>query len=108
VPFADALGPVRDGMRAAVTGGTAVQLADLPAPVGAKTGTAQDGGLPEGNYDNWMSAAAPHDDPEIVMTALVQGPGTGGNSAKIVVSDGLRHYLEHRSEVVATGPVQTP
>jgi cell division protein FtsI/penicillin-binding protein 2 len=108
VPFADALGPVRDGMRAAVTGGTAVQLADLPAPVGAKTGTAQDGGLPEGSYDNWMTAAAPHDDPEIVMTALVQGPGTGANSAKIVVSDGLRHYLEHRSEVVATGPVQTP
>ena len=42
------------------------------------------------------------------MTALVQGPGTGGNSAKNVVSDGLRHYFEHRSEVVATGPVQAP
>jgi cell division protein FtsI/penicillin-binding protein 2/cell division protein FtsW (lipid II flippase) len=108
VPFAEALGPVRDGMRAAVTGGTAVRLADLPAPVGAKTGTAQDGGLPEGSYDNWMTAAAPHDDPEIVMTALVQGPGTGGNSAKSVVSDGLRHYLEHRPDVVSTGPVQTP
>ena len=48
VPFAAALGPVREGMRAAVTGGTAVRLADLPAPVGAKTGTAQDGGLPDG------------------------------------------------------------
>jgi cell division protein FtsI/penicillin-binding protein 2 len=108
VPFADALGPVRDGMRSAVTGGTATQLADLPAPVGAKTGTAQDGGLPPGSYDNWMTAAAPHDDPDIVLTALVQGPGTGGNSAKSVVADGLRHYLEHRAEVLATGPVQTP
>jgi cell division protein FtsI/penicillin-binding protein 2/cell division protein FtsW (lipid II flippase) len=108
VPFAAALGPVREGMRAAVTGGTAVRLADLPAPVGAKTGTAQDGSLPDGDYDNWMTAAAPIDDPEIVMTAMVQGPGTGGNSAKDVAADGLRHYLEHRTDVLATGPVQIP
>ena len=108
VPFAAALGPVREGMRAAVTGGTAVRLADLPAPVGAKTGTAQDGGLPDGEYDNWMTAAAPIDDPEIVMTALVQGPGEGGNSAKNVVADGLRRYLEHRTAILTTGPVQTP
>ena len=65
-------------MRAAVTGGTAVRLAGLPLPAGAKTGTAQDGGLRDGEYDNWMSAAAPMDAPEIVMTAWVQGPGTGG------------------------------
>ena len=108
VPFAAALGPVREGMRAAVTGGTAVRLADLPAPVGAKTGTAQNGGLPDGEYDNWMSAAAPIDDPEIVVTALVQGPGEGGNSAKNVVADGLRRYLEHRTAILTTGPVQTP
>ena len=108
VPFADALGPVREGMRAAVTGGTAIRLADLPAAVGAKTGTAQNGGLPEGSYDNWMTAAAPIEAPEIVVTALVQGPGTGANSAKNVAADGLRHYLEHRTDVLATGPVQTP
>jgi cell division protein FtsI/penicillin-binding protein 2 len=108
LPFAGALSPIREGMRSAVTGGTAVRLADLPVPVGAKTGTAQDGGLPDGDYDNWMTAAAPVNDPDIVMTAMVQGPGTGGNSAKNVVADGLRHYLEHRTDVLATGPVQTP
>jgi cell division protein FtsI/penicillin-binding protein 2 len=108
VPFAGALGPVRDGMRAAVTGGTAVRLADLPVPVGGKTGTAQDGGLPDGSFDNWMTAVVPHDDPEIVVTALVQGPGTGDNSAKNVVADGLRHYLERRAEIVATSQVQRP
>ena len=95
-------------MRAAVTGGTALRLAGLPVPAGAKTGTAQDGGLPDGEYDNWMSAAAPMDAPEIVMTALVQGPGTGANSAKTVVADGLRYYLEHRADVLATGPLQAP
>jgi cell division protein FtsI/penicillin-binding protein 2 len=108
MPFAAELGPVREGMRQAVTGGTAVALADLPVPVGAKTGTAQNGGLPDGEFDNWMSAAAPIGAPEIVMTAWVQGPGTGGNSAKKVVATALRHYLEHRPDVVATGPVQTP
>jgi cell division protein FtsI/penicillin-binding protein 2 len=108
LPFAAELGPVREGMRLAVTGGTAVRLAALPVPVGAKTGTAQDGGLPEGEYDNWITAAAPSDAPEVVMTALVQGPGTGGNNAKDVVGAGLRHYLAHRTGVVATGPAQTP
>jgi hypothetical protein len=42
------------------------------------------------------------------MTAMVQGPGTGGNNAREVVADGLRHYLEHRTDVVGTGPVQGP
>jgi cell division protein FtsI/penicillin-binding protein 2 len=71
-------------------------------------GTAQDGGLPDGEYDNWMSAAAPMDAPEIVMTAWVQGPGTGGNSATAVVADGLRAYLAHPADVVATGALQAP
>jgi cell division protein FtsI/penicillin-binding protein 2 len=108
LPFAAELGPVREGMRAAVTGGTATSLAALPVPAGAKTGTAQDGGLPADEYDNWMTATAPMDAPEIVVTALVQGPGTGANSAKNVVADGLRYYLEHRPDVLATGPVQGP
>jgi cell division protein FtsI/penicillin-binding protein 2/cell division protein FtsW (lipid II flippase) len=108
VPFAAALGPVREGMRLAVTGGTAVSLSGIPVAVGAKTGTAQDGGLRADEYDNWMTAAAPIDAPEIVVTAMVQGPGTGGNTAKIVAADALRHYFDHRQDVVATGPAQTP
>ena len=108
LPFAGVLGPIREGMRGAVTGGTAVRLAGLPAPVGAKTGTAQDGGLANGEYDNWTSAVTPMDNPEIVMTAWVQGPGTGGNSASQIVADGLRNYLAHRAHILTTGSVQTP
>jgi cell division protein FtsI/penicillin-binding protein 2 len=108
LPFAAALGPVRDGMRAAVSGGTAARLAGLPLAAGAKTGTAQDGGLRDGEYDNWMSAVAPMDAPEIAMTALVQGPGTGANSATAVVADGLRYYTDHRPDILGTGPLQTP
>jgi cell division protein FtsI/penicillin-binding protein 2/cell division protein FtsW (lipid II flippase) len=106
LPFTDRLGPVRDGMRAAVTSGTAARLSGLPFPVAAKTGTAQDGNLPAGTYDNWLSAVAPADDPGIVVTAVVQGPGTGGNNVKGVVADALQHYADHRAELLATGPVQ--
>jgi cell division protein FtsI/penicillin-binding protein 2/cell division protein FtsW (lipid II flippase) len=108
LPFAGELGPVREGMRQAVTSGTAVRLADLPMAVGGKSGTAQDGGLRDDEYDYWMTAAAPFDDPEIVVTALVQGAEETEGSAKTVVADSLRHYLEHRPDVLATGPVATP
>ena len=108
VPFAGELGPVREGMRAAVTGGTAGRLASLPAPVGAKSGTAQDGGLRADEYDYWMTAAAPMDAPEIVVTALVQGAETTRGGAQDVVAEGLRHYLENRADVLVTGPVQAP
>jgi cell division protein FtsI/penicillin-binding protein 2 len=108
LPFAGELGPVREGMRQAVTSGTAVRLADLPMAVGGKSGTAQDGGLRDDEYDYWMTAAAPFDDPEIVVTALVQGAEATEGSAKTVVADSLRHYLEHRPDVLATGPVATP
>jgi membrane peptidoglycan carboxypeptidase len=108
LPFAAQLGPVRDGMRGAVTGGTATRLSGLPLAAGAKTGTAQDGGLSSADYDNWISAVAPMDAPEIVMTAWVQGPGIGGNSATGVVADGLRYYAGHRARILATSPVRTP
>jgi cell division protein FtsI/penicillin-binding protein 2 len=108
LPLAGALGPVRDGMRAAVTSGTARRLADLPVPVGAKTGTAQDGSLPPDSYDNWISVAAPFTDPTIVMTALVQGPGLGANNAGALVHDALVHYLAHQADIHHTAPAQNP
>jgi cell division protein FtsI/penicillin-binding protein 2/cell division protein FtsW (lipid II flippase) len=108
LPFADQLGPVRDGMRGAVTGGTAAQLSGLPIPVAGKTGTAQDGSLPDGSYDNWLSAVGPAPDPGIVVTAVVQGPGTGGNNVKGVVAGAFQYYADHRAELLATGPMQQP
>jgi cell division protein FtsI/penicillin-binding protein 2 len=108
VPFAAQLGPIREGMRQTLTGGTATRLADVPLAAGAKTGTAQDGSLPDDEYDNWISVAAPMDNPEFVMTAWVQGPGTGGNNATSVAVDGLRYYADHRADIQATGPVQAP
>jgi cell division protein FtsI/penicillin-binding protein 2/cell division protein FtsW (lipid II flippase) len=105
LPFADRLGPVRAGMRGAVTHGTAARLSGVTVPVAAKTGTAQDGSLPPDAYDNWLSAVAPADDPAVVVTAVVQGPGTGGNNVKGVVADALQHYADHGAELLATPPM---
>ena len=108
VPFADKLGPIRDGMRAVVTGGTGTGLSGLPFPVGAKTGTAQDGSLSDDAYDNWLSAAAPMPDPRVVMTAVVQGPGSGGNNVKSLIADGLRYFHDNEAHVLSTDPMQDP
>jgi cell division protein FtsI/penicillin-binding protein 2 len=108
VPFTADLGPIREGMVQVVTGGTGARAGVYGVVVGAKTGTAQDGGLPDGQYDNWVSAVAPMDTPEIVMTAMTQGPGTGANSASGVEGAVLRYYLDHRTDILATGPVQGP
>ncbi|WP_051579414.1 FtsW/RodA/SpoVE family cell cycle protein [Pseudonocardia acaciae] len=108
LPFAGSLRPVQDGMRAVVTGGTASSLASLPAPVGAKTGTAEDGSMPNGTYDNWLTAVAPAHDPGIVVTTLTQGSGQGANSASTVGRDALAHYLGHQVEIEQTAPIQRP
>ena len=66
---------VREGMREAVTGrgapqASAVSLNSLPVAVAAKTGTAQ---TPKLNYyHNWITVFAPYEDPEIVLTVMIE------------------------------------
>jgi cell division protein FtsI/penicillin-binding protein 2/cell division protein FtsW (lipid II flippase) len=104
LPFAGTLGPVRDGMRLAVTGGTATFLRDVPVPAGAKTGTAEDPSTPSGGDDSWFTAAAPFDHPEVVATAMVRGGGEGAFTAGPVVDKLLRYYFAHRDAILSTAP----
>ncbi len=65
---------VREGMRQAVTGenspqASAVILNSLPVASAAKTGTAELGG---DRYNNWVTVFAPYEDPEIVLTVLME------------------------------------
>ena len=65
---------VREGMRQAVTGvnsplASAIELNSLPIPVAAKTGTAELGG---NSYNNWITVFAPYDNPEIVLTIIIE------------------------------------
>jgi len=65
---------VREGMRQAVTGqnspqASSIVLNSLPVSAAAKTGTAELGG---DRYHNWVTVFAPYDDPEIVLTVMLE------------------------------------
>lgn len=62
---------VRQGMRDAVRYGSSALLNGLPVPVAAKTGTAQISAA-SSLYYNWVTVLAPYDNPEIVLTVLVE------------------------------------
>ncbi len=105
LPFAGRLGPVRDGMRQVVTDGTALALGDIPAPVGAKTGTAEDPTAPGAGTDSWMSAVAPFHPaggrpPVVEATAYIHG-GDGHDTSTQIVHDALQYFFAHERAVLA-------
>jgi len=63
---------VREGMRQAVTSpsGSAFILNSLPVSCATKTGTAQT--AKEDVYHSWVSVFAPYEEPEIVLTIMVE------------------------------------
>jgi len=69
---------VREGMRQAVTGqnsprASAVLLNALPVAVAAKTGTAEvERRGCQNCYNIWITAFAPYDDPQIVLTIMLE------------------------------------
>jgi len=61
---------VREGMRQAVTSGSAIGWLDqLRVPAAAKTGTAE---LGKEFYNNWVTVFAPYEDPQIVLTIIIE------------------------------------
>ncbi len=62
---------IREGMKLTTTIGTARALQVLPVDSGAKTGTSQTA-IPDKN-NNWIGLFAPYDNPEIVMTVIIEG-----------------------------------
>jgi len=82
---------VREGLRQAVTSGSATRLNDLPVMAAAKTGTAQFGSL--GKTHAWMAAYAPYHNPQIAMVVLVEEGGEGYATAGPVVNDVFSWYF---------------
>lgn len=106
---------IRQGMRDAVTQGTA-WLLDVPGiAVAGKTGTAEYPGIDEqGNLildeeghlptHAWFTAFAPFDEPEIALVVFVEGGGEGSQVAVPIAGEILRHYFN----VPESSPVPTP
>ncbi|MGZ4596035.1 MAG: FtsW/RodA/SpoVE family cell cycle protein [Actinomycetes bacterium] len=101
LPFAGALGPVRAGMRAAVTGGTAALLRNLPVTALGKTGSAEDSNASNGKPNSWFTAAAPQHHPSIVVTSFVRGGGHGATTSGPVVDATMLYFFAHRAAVLA-------
>jgi penicillin-binding protein 2 len=96
LPFADELGPVREGMRAAVTGGTAGGLRALPVSAAGKTGSAEDPQAPRGRPNSWFTAYAPYEKPEVVVSVFVRGGGFGSATSGPVAIELLDYWFANR------------
>jgi len=82
---------VKEGMRQAVASGTAVILNSLPKKVAAKTGTAQTS--KEGFYHQWITIFAPYEEPQIVLTILIENVKEEQSVATLVAKEILEWYF---------------
>ncbi|KPJ85395.1 hypothetical protein AMJ57_03225 [Parcubacteria bacterium SG8_24] len=87
---------VRDGMRRAVYQGSAKSLSSLPFTVAAKTGTAQWSSNRQPHA--WVTSFAPYQDPEIVLTVVVEEGGEGSGIATRVADGIYRRWAMLRDE----------
>jgi penicillin-binding protein 2 len=67
---------IREGMRQGVTSGSSRLLDAIPVPIAGKTGSAQFGPNKE-LTQSWFTSYAPYDNPEYVVTVLIEGAGEG-------------------------------
>jgi penicillin-binding protein 2 len=87
---------VREGMRQAVTMGSARALAALPFAVAGKTGTAQFANNTKTHA--WFVAFAPYKDPTIALAVLIEGGGEGSATAIPVAGEFLRIFFQENTQ----------
>lgn len=87
---------IRKAMREAVLSGSAQALSNLPVQAAGKTGTAQFG--TDNQTHSWFVGFAPYEDPEIVLTILVEGGGEGHRAAVPVAKEVLEWYFSQHTE----------
>ncbi|MBU0707427.1 penicillin-binding protein 2 [Patescibacteria group bacterium] len=80
---------IKRGLREAVISGSAVSLNSLGVSVAGKTGTAQ---FKEDSTHSWFTCFAPYENPEIVVTVLVEEGGEGHVAALPVAKEFLTWY----------------
>jgi len=95
----ETLQTVREGMRQACdTGGTGWPFFDFSVKnkkisVGCKTGTAESHGVGKPEPHAWFTVFAPFDNPEIVLTVLVENGGEGSTVAAPIAKELLTTYF---------------
>lgn len=84
------LAVVREGMRLAVLSGSARSMNTLDISSAGKTGTAQIGGTTATH--SWYTAFLPYDEPQLVLTVLVEEGGEGTEAALPIAKQVLSQY----------------
>ncbi|MFA6391371.1 MAG: penicillin-binding protein 2 [Patescibacteria group bacterium] len=82
---------VREGLRQAVTSGSAAGMQSLPVSSAGKTGTAEFG--VSNKTHAWYVGFAPYETPEIVIAVLIEEGGEGSSVALPVARDALNWYF---------------
>jgi penicillin-binding protein 2 len=92
---------VRQGMRQAVTSGSAAKLQSLPVEAAAKTGTAQWGSGTGSAPHAWFTCFAPYKNPQIVVTVMVE-EGIEGSQISLNVAQDILQYYFTRNKATST------
>ncbi len=89
---------VQEGMRDNVTSakGSGRSLASLPISAAGKTGTSQFDGSDPSRTHAWYTAYAPYEDPQIVITVLVEAGGEGHAASVPIVKNALDWWAKNR------------
>ena len=92
----DNLKIIQEGMRETVLKGSGRQLATLPISAAGKTGTSQFDESDPSRTHAWFTAYAPYEDPQIVITVLVEAGGEGHIASVPVVRQVLEWWAKNR------------
>lgn len=89
---------IQEGMRENVIGtnGSGRQLATLPVSSAGKTGTSQFDGSDPSRTHAWFTSYAPYEDPQIVVTVLVEAGGEGHAAAVPIAKNALKWWADNR------------
>ncbi|MBR3040769.1 MAG: penicillin-binding protein 2 [Lachnospiraceae bacterium] len=87
---------VADYMRSVVTSGTATVLKAATYTSAGKTGSAEADS--SGTSHAWFTGFAPYEDPEIAVTIIIEGAGTGGSYAVPMAKRIFDCYFEEKSQ----------
>ncbi len=80
-------------MREVVLSGTGKKLKDASYSVAGKTGSAEYNGVKEDSHA-WFTGFAPVEDPEIAVTVIIEGAGSGGDYAVPIAGRIFDKYFE--------------
>jgi len=89
----ESISQIKESMRGTVTSslGTARSLQYLPVSSGAKTGTAETG--KKQVYHNWITVFAPYENPEIVLTVVIENVPNNMGLANLIAREVLGYYF---------------